>query len=252
MAQTHVVCTLCSGSIVEASATCEGQDALFCEGADCQCWYHRRCVGVNQAHFQSLTESSDPFLWPTCVYQSQQKTILDLQDNVRALTAELLELKATVAALERSTPTAETNSAGGGQVRGGGQDKLPWNVVARGKKQGKGKGSTSTSKAYMPKGVSSGITAPQSSEPSKPPRVQVKGARRIWGTMKSATTAVVANVLKTLAKVPQNSLSVKRKYKVTNNNPKQVRWWFIVRGRSNSWSDCKSVGSQSASRPHGS
>ena len=106
-------------------------------------------MGVNQAHFQSLTESPDPFLCPTCVYQSQQKTILDLQDNVRVLTAELLELKATVAALERSTPTAETNSAGGGQVRGGGQDKLPWNVVARGKKQGKGKGSTSTSKAYI-------------------------------------------------------------------------------------------------------
>ena len=144
------------------------------------------------------------------------------KDNVQALIAELLELKATVAALERSTPTAETNSAGGGQVRGGGQDKLPWNVVARGKKQGKGKGSTSTSKAYMPKGVSSGITVPQSSEPSKPPRVQVKGARRIWGTMKSATTAVVANVLKTLAKVPQNSLSVKRKYKVTNNNLKHA------------------------------
>ena len=96
-----------------------------------------------------------------------------------------------MAALERFTPTVETNSAGGGQVCVGGQDnleegKLPWNVVARGKKQGRGKGNTSTSKAYMPKGVSSGITAPQSSEPSKPPRVQVKGAKRIWGTMKSA------------------------------------------------------------------
>ena len=46
--------------------------------------------------------------------------------------------------------------------------------------------------------------------------------------MKSATTAVVANVLKTLAKVPQNSQSVKRKYKVTNSNSKQV-YTMVVR-----------------------
>ena len=57
------------------------------------------------------------------------------------------------------------------------------------------------------------------------------GTRKIWGTMKSATTAVVANALKTLAKMPPNSLTIKRKYKIANNNPKQVtRWWFVVRG----------------------
>jgi len=76
-----------------------------------------------------------------------------------------------------------------------------------------------------------GNTAPQPSKASKPSWVQVKGARKIWGTMKSATTAVVANALKTLTKMPPNSLTIKRKYKIANNNPKQVtRWWFVVRG----------------------
>ena len=76
-----------------------------------------------------------------------------------------------------------------------------------------------------------GNTAPQHSKASKPSWIQVKGARKIWGTMKSATTAVVANALKTLAKMPPNSLTIKRKYKIANNNPKQVtRWWFVVRG----------------------
>jgi len=51
--------------------------------------------------------------------------------------------------------------------------------------------------------------------------------------MKSATTAVVANSLKTLTKMTPKSLTVKRKYKIASNimNPKQVtRWWFIARG----------------------
>ena len=76
-----------------------------------------------------------------------------------------------------------------------------------------------------------GNTTPQHSKASKPSWVQVKGARKIWGTMKSATTAVVANALKTLTKMPPNSLTIKRKYRTVTNDPKQVtRWWFVVRG----------------------
>ena len=77
-------------------------------------------------------------------------------------------------------------------------------------------------------------SAPQpsfSSRPRKthgPTRVRVTGARKIWGTVKSTTAAAVANALKTLAKAPQNALSVKRKYKI--NAKRVTRWWFVIRG----------------------
>ena len=73
----------------------EGHDALFCEG-ECQCWLHRWCAGVSRKKFQQLTVSAEPFLCPACVSQKQQAVIEGLQGNIQALTAEVLELKATV------------------------------------------------------------------------------------------------------------------------------------------------------------
>ena len=75
-----------------------------------------------------------------------------------------------------------------------------------------------------------GNTTPRRSKAFEPSWVQVKGARKIWGTMKSATTAVVANSLKILTKMTPNSLTVKRKYKIASNILILSRWWFIARG----------------------
>ena len=86
---------------------CEGQEALFCEGA-CQCYYQCWCVGVTQARFQPLSESPEPFLCPGCTSQQQQKVIEELQGCVHALIVEILELKATVFGLQR-TAMASTN-----------------------------------------------------------------------------------------------------------------------------------------------
>ncbi len=224
------VCTVCAEHIKEATDACDGQDALFCEGV-CQRWFHRRYVGMSREQFQPLTEASEPFLCPVCVSQQQQKAILELQGNVQALTAEILELKAAVAALQRTS-----QPAGGGQANvksSGGIGKLPWNVVAGGKKRDKGKGRASNS-AYVPKGKSTGTPIPQATEATeshKPPLVKVSGAREIWGTRNNTTTTAVAYALKSLAKIPSDSLTIKRKYKTAKGNSKQVvRWWFVVRG----------------------
>lgn len=104
-------CPICAQPIEDASETNEGQAALFCEG-DCQCWYHSWCAGVSRQRYQSLAESTEPFLCPACTSQQQQRTIQELQGNVQALASEMLELKTMVAALQKASSTAsntETN-----------------------------------------------------------------------------------------------------------------------------------------------
>lgn len=39
--------------------------------------------------------------------------------------------------------------------------------------------------------------------------------RKIWGTLKNTTISAVAKALKTFTNIPANSLTIKRKYKVT-------------------------------------
>ena len=223
------VCDICCKHIEDATDESEGHDALFCEG-ECQCWLHRWCAGVSRKKFQQLTGSAEPFLCPACVSQKQQAVIEGLQGNIQALTAEVLELKATVERFRQGTSAAErTDGLEDKESSGASRGKLPWNIVAgSGKRDKRG-----NSRATVPKGISpsTGPVITQGTEGPKTPRVRVSGARKIWGTLKSTTTTAVANVLKVHAKVPSNSLSIKRKYKTARNNSKQVvRWWFVVRG----------------------
>ena len=79
--------------------------------------------------------------------------------------------------------------------------------------------------------VSGGIGGSERVNRDGQPRlVPVTGARNIWGTVKYATAASVTSTLKTLAKLPVDAVFVKRKYKIAQNNRKQVVRWFVVRG----------------------
>ena len=46
------VCIVCDCTILEASESTEGQDAVFCEG-DCQGWIHRMCAGFSRPAFNN-------------------------------------------------------------------------------------------------------------------------------------------------------------------------------------------------------
>ena len=52
------VCPMCSEVIVEASEDTEGQDAIFCDGAECQVWHHRWCAGVTKRRYKILDSSA--------------------------------------------------------------------------------------------------------------------------------------------------------------------------------------------------
>ena len=233
---------MCSECIKEATDECQGQEALFCDGI-CQRWFHRRCIGVNREQFELLTDSTEPFYCPACTSQTQHKIILELQDNVKALTSEILQLKAVVAvlqkgqkpSLEESTPTSDSQASEVLDVNNPtAEGKLPWNIVVRAKKGGKGKGKgPAGNKEYTPKGSSShGSVSPKRSENRNLPRVQVSGARKVWGTLKTTTATAVSNALKSLTNIPSNSLTVKRKFKTTTRDTSKqiVHWWFVIRG----------------------
>ena len=61
-------------------------------------------------------------------------------------------------------------------------------------------------------------------------REVVNGARRIWGTLKSASAHTVQNTIVKLSKRSDaNSLQVKHKYKILQNG--KCLWWFVIHGK---------------------
>ena len=59
-------CFLCHGEIVERSASCEGDPAVFCEGRHQQ-WAHASCAGVCNDRYEAMSNSSEPWLCQQCV-----------------------------------------------------------------------------------------------------------------------------------------------------------------------------------------
>ena len=238
-------CSICALPIVEASETNEGQAALFCEG-DCQCWYHSWCAGVSRQRYQSLAESTEPFLCPACTSQQQQRTILELQGSVQALATEMLELRAAVAALQNASNHDNIETT----ITAAGGNEPPWNTVVsrgnRGKKRnqtvcsGGGGGqhiiskvSSSQNHSVQPaREATSKGGQPNTSSHTNPQRkfVPIEDARRVWGTLRSTTTSAVTNAIKRLTPgTLVKNLTVKRKYK-TNQEGASKKWWFVIRG----------------------
>ena len=83
-----------------------------------------------------------------------------------------------------------------------------------------------------PTSTSSTSTTTSSANPDPPvnrAKERVTGSRKIWGTLRSTTTAAVSSTLAKLTSVQsETQVQVKRKYKLSDK--KTVRWWFIVRG----------------------
>ena len=85
------VCIVCDCTILEASESTEGQDAVFCEG-DCQGWIHHMCAGLSCPAFDNLNEST-PYLCSFCTCTKQYKEICDLKETVKTLSNKLANLE---------------------------------------------------------------------------------------------------------------------------------------------------------------
>lgn len=197
-------------------------DAIFCHG-DCQRWIHRFCASVSMEQHKIITASqtTTPFLCPTCCRAAHQKKISELTDSVTTLKEEVSELKKALLTVTndltclREVQQPVTSDVSRKRVKDNS------NRVLR------------TIKTAQSSTVSNKRQGPVSRTNAKLGALQrqrstVVGVRRVWGTMKSTTPTAVSSTLKKLTTVG-GSLFVKRKSKVHESSGK-TRWWFVLKG----------------------
>ena len=100
-----VLCSICEDVILDASAKCPGHDAIECEGL-CQAWLHRGYAGISKVAFQMASNSSGPFLCPSCRLVEHASELQTLKSTVNALCEELSALKDSLKGRKSQTSPA--------------------------------------------------------------------------------------------------------------------------------------------------
>ena len=102
-------CPICAKTVIDASESEEGDEAVFCEGG-CQCWLQRCCACLPKPEFDKLNEE-DPFYCPRCSILTQMKAIRELRDAVAILSTQVQDLQGVInAAGNKKEGTALLNS----------------------------------------------------------------------------------------------------------------------------------------------
>ena len=221
------------------------KDALFCEGF-CKGWFHRYCVGVSVAHFKELSSLEVPFRCVACFQKSKEVEIADLKNIVSLLQEEVAQLRESMLDGIRSSTNRRSRvqenhfdrgvnaatSRGVGRGGGTGHDTNGGSGgggrVGGGRRRGGGGRGGGVGGGG---GVGVGGGGGGRTGNSKPNSVKVKGARKVWGTLRNTTSAVILNSIKMLTNQPATSeLTVKRKYKSSRSDSRISKWWFVVQG----------------------
>lgn len=227
----------------------DGKDqALFCEG-QCQRWLHRYCAGVSLAHFDALSSSSEPFHCLGCFQRSCNAEIKSLRVTVSSLQGEVSRLQGELEGVSKKNCSCNQASRYDHSA-----SSESWSEIGRGIPGGRGKGRgrggrrggvqvrNGFGKAQVGNNggelVGGGVDRPGGAINQQIPdaasprskivnRVIVHGARRIWGTLKSASTHTIRNAVTKFAKVNNiGSIQVKRKYKISQAG--KIKWWFVI------------------------
>ena len=222
------VCCVC------CQALSAKDEALYCDGA-CQQWLHRYCASVTLQQYKAISDSGSPYLCSCCCRERQQGEMITLRETVEQQQDEMTTLREAVEAMKleivqlKETVTSLTNSTG---EQGDIPKETPWNVVARGRgRQNPGSRPPPKDKHAQSKSVhSSHHPAHTERQQNHLPRsrIPLKGARKIWGTLRHTTTLAVQNTLKALTKC-SSGLTIKRKFKTADRN-QVTKWWFVLRG----------------------
>ena len=237
-------CAVCLDGIVDGR-----DEAIFCEG-QCKMWYHRGCASVSQKLLSSLTASDEPFLCLMCSRAQFQQEVTELRAVIDALKDKLQvipELRADIDTMKKKieeipilqqkvTTISEELSA----IRQNMKTSPPSTSQAAKRSYAERAASNSGPKRrnyYKPSNFKAANATPASvttntarptSANANVQKVKVLGARRIWGTLKSATASTVSSTLKKLS-TSGNKLTVRRKFK-TNEISGRIHWWFILKG----------------------
>lgn len=213
-------CVLCCKPIIEGK-----DEALMCEGETCgNKWMHRYCAGVSTAHYKLLETSPSPYYCCLCTQLKQAAIIEEMRGTIASLTAEVIELRATIEsrkATRESMQTTNSNVEDSSRTNG-----RSWSEVVR-----RGNRSKARNSKRSPRAMANGNH--QASSSSSSAKIKIEGKRKIWGTWPTTSVSAVKNAIKGITKLDE--VSVKRKYKTARsgrgNSARVSKWWFILNGR---------------------
>ncbi len=191
----------------KSSATCDlcccaikdGEDSLTCDGV-CQKQINRYCAGVTVTCHKRIIESSSPFVCLTCTQKMHSTIVSNLQGEIETLKNELSNVKAllleeknlcdpapameAIASLRNDLQNlctqVETQPSSYAEVILSQPHPIEKKVVFR------------PNKNIPPKPIEPKLTELNVSKGNRN-RVVVEGARRIWGTLRSATNKSITN-----------------------------------------------------------
>ena len=213
-------CDLCCKPIIEGK-----DEALGCEG-ECGKWFHRDCAGISMTHFKWLSTTTTPFVCFPCNQLAQEAKVSQLLSEIERLKSQLLQLEEKL-----------EESQGNGQPGQGGAIDQQWSHVvkkraknATGKRPAPAKVHEKQKKRPHPQEpLQSDISPTNLARPKTAAlRQNVSGARRVWGTLRSATHNTVRNTIVHLTKCESNAVQVKRKSKTSRSG--KLKWWFVLHG----------------------
>ena len=230
---------LCDGCL--AAISCEN-DSLKC--SICSVQLHCYCAGIPQCYFESTASS---FVCIACSLTASKSVVAELRSEISALKAEVTELRSAlveekktsqslateIAILRRSDgatnlsvhPNKSYASAARRNVhtRSGSDNHAP----RRRPRQPQCQLHPESTAAPFQKTNDAGRSTDNDNTSASTHREVVRGARRVWGTLRSATCTTVKNSISHLTNV--NDFQVKRKFSHSTRSGKD-KWWFIIKG----------------------
>ena len=200
--------------------------------------FHRYCGSVTEQQHKAITDSQRSFLCPCCDRERRQVEITEPRDTVEAMKMELAQLKDSLATLSAvqtemasatsrsyaSSASAYSGSGSGSYASAAKRSNLGQSAYGR---RTRGRQPSNDADSATKKAKSSNVSATEPAVPAgKRPKIQVVGARRIWGTLRDSTVNSVKNVISRICKL-ENGIRVRRKTKVSPVTNKR-KWWYVV------------------------
>ena len=210
-----VACAICSTEVEDGKDEC-----LHCQSCDQK--FHRHCAGVTLSEYKTYDPNgSSQFEGFHCFNVHKESAVTDLKNCIEVLKAEILELRSTVQVLSSTVEETEAENRK--------PEPPSWShVVQRSKKwplKQRQETADTESLPARPAGQANSDKR-RTQKPSNSQRtVKAHGARKIWGTLKTTTCTAVRNTISSVTKLSSSNLQIKRKYKLSRNNPDTVTKW---------------------------
>ena len=231
---------LCDGCLAAISSE---NDSLKC--SICSVKLHRYCAGIPQRHYEAIASN---FVCIPCSLTASKSVVAELRSEISALKAEVTELRSALVEEKKTSQMLATEIATSSrsdgttnvtvrssrsyasaarrnvQTRSGSENHAPRRRPRQAQRRPLPE---NTAASILQDSNDTGRSADNDTASASTRRETVSGARRVWGTLRSATCTTVKNSLSHLTNV--NDFQVKRKFSHSTRSGKE-KWWFIIKG----------------------